>query len=400
LTPRRNKVLVLAQSFIRKKEDVISAHLFVLTQRILSLDYDLEVLAPHDDGLRLYERIENIPIHRFRYGLKRHERLAYRGNMHQLVKRSLTNKLILAFFLFFFFWKALKLARRPEIKLIHAHWWIPSGLVGALVSSYVRKPLLITTHGTDIMILKTSFILRILASFVFDRASHITVVSCFLKETLRSILKIPSGKISVLPMPVNPNIFALTRGKKTKKRKTILCVALYTKQKRLDTLIDALTLLKQNGLDFKAILIGEGDEKDSLKKMVENRSLSEEINLLPLMTQQELSLYYRESDVVVLPSENEGFGLVLVEAQLCQTPVIGADSGGIPDIIQHEKTGLLFSPGDAQALAESIKRILTDAELTRKLTLNAYQEAHTRFSSENIAKGFLQIYDSLITKEN
>lgn len=379
---------------------MISAHLFVLTQRILSLGYDLEVLAPHDDGLRLYERIENIPIHRFRYGLKRHERLAYRGNMHQLVKRSLSNKLIFAFFLFSFFWKALKLARRPEIKLIHAHWWIPSGLVGALVSSYVGKPLLITTHGTDIMILKTSVILRILASFVFGRAAHITVVSRFLKETLRSILEIPSGKISVLPMPVNPIIFALTRGKKTKKRKTILCVARYTKQKRLDILIDALTLLKQEGLDFKAILIGEGEEKNNLEKMVENRSLSEEITLLPLMTQHELSHYYRESDVVVLPSENEGFGLVLVEAQLCHIPVIGADSGGITEIIQAEKTGLLFPPGEVQTLANQMKRILTDEDLFLKLASNAHQSARIRFSPENIAKGFFRIYDSLITKEN
>jgi glycosyltransferase involved in cell wall biosynthesis len=113
------------------------------------------------------------------------------------------------------------------------------------------------------------------------------------------------------------------------------------------------------------------------------------------MSQAELNRYYQESDLVVLPSVDEGFGLVLVEAQLCQIPVIGADSGGIQDIIVHEKTGLLFPPGDVPALAECIKRILTDKKLADQLIANAYQEARFTFSPENTAKTFVEIYDKL-----
>ena len=392
----RKKVLILAQAFIRYKKDISSAHVFVLAKTILSLGYEVEVLAPHEHGLPLYEKIDDIPIYRFRYGLDRHERLAYRGAMHQLVKKSLFNKLIFIFFLLSFSWKALKLAQKPEIKLIHAHWWIPSGLIGAMASLVSGKPFLVTTHGTDVMILKTSSLLRILASFVFNRAAHITVVSNFLKKKLTSVIPIPSAKITVRPMPVNIEQFSPSEKKRTEKRKTILCVARYTKQKRLDTLIEALSLLKEEGLDFKAILIGEGEEEENLKKMIQTQALSKEITLLPLMSQQELSRYYRESDVVILPSVDEGFGLVLVEAQLCQTPVIGADSGGIPDIIEPEKTGLLFPPGEVHSLAYSIKRMLTDKELARNLTLNAYQKARKRFSPENIAQEFIRIYDGLI----
>jgi glycosyltransferase involved in cell wall biosynthesis len=400
LNPKSSRVLTLAQTFIRKKEDIIGAHLFVLAQRISSLGYDVEVLAPHDDDLRLRERIENLTIHRFRYGLKRHQRLAYRGNMHQLVKKSLSNKLILACFLLSFLWKALKLVRKPEIKLIHAHWWIPSGLVGALVSCISGKPLLVTTHGTDIMILKTSAILRILAGFVFRRAAHITLVSSFLKRTLLSILDIPAGKITVLPMPINPDTCTLPEVEERKKRKIILCVARYTKQKRLDILIEALTLLRQEVADFEAVLIGEGKEEENLKRMATEKGLSEQIAFLPLMSQQELSHYYLQSDVLVLPSEDEGFGLVLVEAQLFHTPVIGANSGGIPEIIQSEKTGLLFPPGEAPALARQLKRILTDENLARKLASNAHRNACTEFSPEKIARGFIRIYQNLVQKEN
>jgi glycosyltransferase involved in cell wall biosynthesis len=396
LNQKGKKVLILAQAFIRYKKDISSAHVFVLAKKILSLGYEVEVLAPHKHGLPLYEKIDDIPIYRFRYGLDRHERLAYRGAMHQLVKKSSYNKLIFICFLLSFFWKALKLAKKPEIKLIHAHWWIPSGLIGAMVSLVSGKPLLVTTHGTDVMILKTSGLLRILASFVFNRAAHVTVVSNFLKKKLTSVIPIPSAKITVRSMPVNIEQFSPSEKKRTEKRKTILCVARYTKQKRLDTLIEALSLLREEGLDFKAILIGEGEEEENLKKMIQTLALSGEVTLIPLMSQQKLSRYYRESDVVVLPSVDEGFGLVLVEAQLCQTPVIGADSGGIPDIIEPEKTGLLFPPGEAHSLAYSINRILTDGELARNLTLNAYQKARKRFSPENIAQDFIRIYDGLI----
>ena len=132
-----------------------------------------------------------------------------------------------------------------------------------------------------------------------------------------------------------------------------------------------------------------------MRSLIEGQNLSSLVTFLPLMSQGELNRYYQESDIVVLPSVDEGFGLVLVEAQLCQIPVIGADSGGIQDIIVHEKTGLLFPPGDARALAKCIKRILSDMELTGTLISNAYQEARFRFSPENTAKTFVEIYDTL-----
>ena len=328
--------------------------------------------------------------------------------MQQLVRENLLNKLIFLFFLFSFFWKASKLAAKDQITLIHAHWWIPSGLVGVWVSRVTGKPLLVTTHGTDIMILSSSKVLRVLAGFVFSRAACITVVSTFLKQKLQSILQIPSSKIKVLSMPVDLDSFSPSEKtglveayleEEAKKKKKILCVARYTEQKRLDTLINALALLKED-FDFTAILIGEGEEEENLKRMIENEALSDRISLLPLMSQEKLSHHYRESDVVVLPSVNEGFGLVLVEAQLCRTPVIGANSGGIPDIIEAEKTGLLFPPGDAQALAGSIKRILTEKELAGKLASNAYEKARTRFSPDSIAGAFVSLYYGLISKEN
>lgn len=393
---KRKRVLFLTQSFIRYRGDISSAYLHVLAKKICFSGYEVEVLAPHEKGLRLYERVENITIHRFRYGSDRQERLAYQGVMHRLVGKNLANKLIFVFFFLSYFRDALKLAKNPDVKLIHAHWWIPTGLIGTLVSRIVGKPLVITTHGTDITILKPSGISRRLGSFVFGHASAITVVSSFQKKRLISVIPISPSKITVRPMPVNIEQFGPSGTKKPGLKKTILSVARYTKQKKLDTLIVALGLLQEENLELSLILIGEGEEEKNLRSLIESQNLSSQVTFLPLMSQTELNRYYRESDIVVLPSVDEGFGLVLVEAQLCQVPVIGADSGGIPDIIVHERTGLLFPPGNAPALAHCIKRILTDKELTGRLISNAYQEARFRFSPESTAKTFIDIYNKLM----
>ena len=396
MNPKRKKVLFLTQSFIRYRGDISSAYLHVLAKKILSLGYEVEVLSPHEKGCLFYEKVDDIPIHRFRYGLNRQERLAYQGVMDQLVKKSLSNKLIFVFFLISYFWNAIKLAKKPEVKLIHAHWWIPTGLVATIVSRMFGKPLVITTHGTDIRILKPSGISYLLGSFVFQRVSHVTVVSNYLKKKLLSVIPITPTKITVRPMPVNVEQFGPSARKDEKESKTILCVARYTKQKRLDTLIDALGLLKSEDIEVNLILIGEGEEEGSLKKQIEEKNLTSQVTFLPLMPQGELNRYYQKSDIVVLPSVDEGFGLVLVEAQLCRIPVIGADSGGIPDIIVNEKTGLLFPPGDSTSLANCIKRVLTDERLFGELVSNAYQEALIRFSPESTAKTFVKIYDDLI----
>jgi glycosyltransferase involved in cell wall biosynthesis len=395
LKPKRKKVLFLTQSFIRFRGDISSAYLHVLAKKILSLGYEVEVLSPHEKGCLSYEEVDNIPIHRFRYGPDGWERLAYQGVMDQLVRKNLANKLIFVFFLISYFWNAAQLAKKAEVKLIHAHWWIPTGLVATLVARMYGKPLVITTHGTDIRILKPSGVSHMLGSFVFQRTSHVTVVSGFLKKKLLSVIPISPTKVTVRPMPVNMEKFGPSQKKDAGAGKSILCVARYTKQKRLDTLIDALSLLKTEGMEVMAILIGEGEEEGSLKKLISEKNLSSQVTFLPLMSQDELNRYYQRSDVVVLPSVDEGFGLVLVEAQLCRIPVIGADSGGIPDIIEHEKTGLLFPAGDSTSLANCIKRILTDERLTNEIISNAYEEARSRFSPDSAAKTFVGIYDEL-----
>jgi glycosyltransferase involved in cell wall biosynthesis len=389
------EVLFLAQSFIRFKDDITSHFLFSLAQGLQKSGVAVKAVVPHQKGLKNYEKIEGVPLYRFHYMHSSLENLAYTGNMQEEVKGNILNRMIFLFFLFSYFWKAYRVAKSFKIKIIHAHWWIPSGLVGVLVSSLLNKPLIITTHGSDIRLIPNSKFSIFLAKFVFKKAEYITVVSNFLKERLVSELSLPAAKILVIPMPANPVKIKIIPLPEPKPKKLILCVARYTGQKKLEILLESLSLLKKDDLDFEAAFIGEGPEREKLVKKIEDFSLKEEVKLMKLMSQEELNRYYNLSDVVVLPSVNEGFGLVLVEAALCKKPVIGTNSGGIPDIIQDGVTGLLVPPEDSKALASAIKNVLKNGDLASRLSQSAYQQAWNKFSPQAITKRFLEVYDEL-----
>ncbi len=390
------KVLFLTQSFIRFKGDITSHFLFTLAKEILGAGYDVGAVVPHQKGLKDFEKIDGLPVYRFRYMLPSLENLAYTGNMREIVRKNLFNRVIFLSFLYFYFLKTYKVSKKFGSQIVHAHWWVPSGLVGWLVSCLLHKPLLITTHGTDIRLITNSRLSSFLAKIVFRKARYITVVSNFLKEKLLSELDLPEEKVLVIPMPVNTEKIRAFPVGQGKSGKIILCVARYTKQKKLNILLEALSLLRDWSVGFETILIGEGPEKDELVRLIKTLSLEEKIKLVGLISQEELNKYYNLSDVVVLPSVDEGFGLVLVEAGLCKKPVIGARSGGITDIIEDGVTGFLVPPEDKLALAEAMRKILLDDELAGRLGQNAYQQVWKRFSPQAITERFLTIYKKLL----
>jgi glycosyltransferase involved in cell wall biosynthesis len=373
---------------VRSKKDYAGLFLHSLFKELARRGHKIIVLAPHQKGLSSCEIIDGVKIIRFRYAPSFLENLAYSGQMHKEVSGNPLNLIIFLFFLFSFLFRSFSLAKKKDVDIISSQWWIPGGLVGWMVSLLSNKPLFVTLHGTDLRILKGSRVLKPLAKNVFKRAKGVSCVSSFLKNYLIESDLMDEDKIKVLPMPVDIERFKPREFIK-KEKKTILCVARFTKQKGLDYLIQAVRALFDRKLDFETKIIGGGPEKGRLQKKIKELGLSERVFLLDGISQEELFSYYVESDLCVLPSIEEGFGLVLVEAQLCRRPVIGTSSGGIPDIIEDEITGLLVRPKDPVHLAEAIEKILKDQSFAEKLAERGYRSAVSKFSPEAIQEKFL-----------
>lgn len=384
------KILFLTHNYIRFKGDHAGLFVHILANEIAKSGHQIFILAPHQNNFKTQEIIDQVEISRFRYAPQKMERLAYLGNMHELVARNWVNKFIFLSFLLSFFFGAVALVFRKKIDVICAHWWIPGGLIGYFASLLTKKPLIVTAHGTDIRILEKSKISSHLASLIFKRAKYVTTVSSFLKKNLTRQIRLDAEKVKVIPMPVAPKTFnpsPLPKGKK----KRILCVARFTQQKGLDYLIRACQILKDKGIYFEAKIVGHGPLRGHLQEKIDRSNLGHKISLVKPMPPEKLNQLYAESYLCVLPSIEEGFGLVLVEAQLCKRPVVGTRSGGITDIIQNNESGLLVPPKDHVDLASAMEEILTDEELASRLAEGGYKSAQAKFSPGAVLQEYLKL---------
>jgi glycosyltransferase involved in cell wall biosynthesis len=152
--------------------------------------------------------------------------------------------------------------------------------------------------------------------------------------------------------------------------------------KGLDVLIHTIAQIRTRYKHILLLAIGKGDAIPKYQKMAKKLGLDDHIVFPGPVEDPELADYYRWADVCVLPSTNgsEGLGLVLLVAAACQTPIIGTRVGGIPNVILHNSTGLLVEPGDVNALAEAIERILADSELATTLGANGHRHVKEYFT--------------------
>ncbi len=405
------RVVLLAHVFPRTLEDSMGAFLLHLADGLAARGLAVDAVAPHAAGLAGMEPIGSARVHRFHYAPIRSENLAYQGTMHELVAAGLGPKVLFALFNLAFLWRAIRVVASTRAQVIHAHWWLPGGFVGALASVITRRPLVITTHGTDVEMLRRTRWARPLARFAFGRARRITCGSTYLREQLIGLGVADPARIAVIPMPINP-IFAVRQpdlqiinrksrsGAETPRSlrgeiinpKSILTVARLSAQKSIDTLIEATAILRERGADVRLTIIGDGTERGTLESLVVARGLQDRVEFLGGQPQAELPRYYAGCDVFVLPSVREGMGLVLAEAILCGAPVIAANSGGVTDIVRDGETGLLFPERDPRALAEAIQKLLDDRALAERLAQNGRAWVCDHFTPERVAGEFARIY--------
>lgn len=391
MSAANTRIVVLAHVFPRTLDDSMGAFLLHLADALAQRGIQVDVVAPHAPDLADAETIGAARVHRFRYAPARWENLAYAGTMHELVARGIAAKILFAVFVLAFWLKTLFVVRAFNAHIIHAHWWLPGGFVGALAGMLMRAPLIITTHGTDVEMLRRTRLAMPLARFVFARARAITCGSTYLREQLLALGVADAARVCVIPMPVSAE-FENHKAEIENRKSKILTIARLTPQKSIDTLIAALAFLRARGGTAQLTIIGDGPERAALERQAGNLNLQDSVIFLGALPQKELPPYYAACAVFVLPSIHEGMGLVLAEALLCGAPVIAANSGGVTDIVKDGETGWLVPERDARALADAIEKVLNDRALAARLASNGRAWVRERFTRERVAAQFAEIY--------
>ncbi len=380
-------VLFLTHNFPRSPGDAAGSFVLRLAIALRDEDVHVHVVAPAGPGLPPSDEIEGIPVTRFRYAPRRFEKLAYTGNMAADVASSWSARLALVGFLGADFIQAVKARRSVEPDVIHAHWWFPSGVVGTWLGGLSHVPLLTTMHGTDVRLARSVGVAKPMFRHVLQHSAAVTTVSRWLADEVDAL--VPGTHPIVAPMPVATSLFS-PDGVREKGR--ILFVGRLSNQKGLEHLLYALADARSV---TKLDVVGDGPARVALQGLAADRGVADRVRWHGQLKQTELASLYQKASALVVPSTDEGLGMVAIEALLCETPVIAFDSGGLRDVIQHEKTGILVPAGDRKALARAVDALMENEILARDLGKAGRLYALSTFAPESAARKYADIYRQL-----
>lgn len=383
------KVLFLTHSFPRTTGDAAGSFVLRLATALRAEGIDTHVVAPSARGLSSHEELEGIAVEHFRYAPRRYETLAYTGTMAEQVRASWSARVTMLGFLGSEFSSAVRARRQFEPDLIHAHWWFPNGLVGTWLSRMAHKPLVTTMHGSDVRLARTVAFARPAFRHVLQRSAAVTAVSRWLANEARQVVSAPAPLVA--PMPVAAELFS-PGGDRARNR--FLFVGRLNRQKGVELLLHALSRVPDT--DVSLDVIGDGEDRAALVERAGALGLGSRVRWHGALPQERLADFYRAATALVVPSVGEGLGLVAVEAQLCEAPVIAFDSGGLPDVVQHDRTGLLVDEIDPAALAAAMVSLLQRPDRGASLGAAARLHALSTFAPESVARRYADIYRSAI----
>jgi glycosyltransferase involved in cell wall biosynthesis len=332
-----------------------------------------------------------VPVERFRYAPRRYETLAYGGNMATQFQDSWQAKVTMLGFLGAEFRSAVRARREFEPDIVHAHWWFPNGLVGTWLGRMSNKPLVTTLHGSDVRLARSVAFSRPAFRHVLNHSAAVTAVSRWLAAEAHDVVAAPEPIVA--PMPVATDLFS-PGGERSTNR--LLFVGRLNKQKGIELLLHTLSRTADRSIALD--VVGDGEDRDALQTLAHALGIADRVTWHGAMPQPALVKFYRAAAALVVPSVGEGLGLVAVEAQLCATPVVAFASGGLPDVVQHDRTGVLVEEVDAAALAAALTSLLERPDRGASLGAAGRLHALATFAPESVARRYADIYRSAIAR--
>lgn len=363
--------------------------------------FDVVVLAPHCAGAARHETLSDgkrrITVHRFRYCLVALQSLAYDGGVLSKLKRNPLRLLLVPLFLAAQTISIAKLHRRHRFAAIHAHWIIPQGMSAALFRLLARQapPLLITSHGSDLFALRGALLAR-LKRWILGKATRISVVSDAMRSAAAE-LGCNDSDIAVRSMGVDLR-FTFTPGEAGTERDGLIFVSRLVEKKGLTHLIEAMARLVAQHPELRLTIIGDGPLREPLTQLVSKLDLQDHVHFAGSFPNAELPNYLRAAQIAVMPSVQEGLGLVAVEAMGCSCAVVASDLPAVRDVVIDGETGLMVRPADSAELAEKIGRLLADDTLRDTLAAAGRRHALAHFDWREVGTTYAELIAGMLQK--
>jgi colanic acid/amylovoran biosynthesis glycosyltransferase len=265
--------------------------------------------------------------------------------------------------------------RRQGITHVHNHLGDNSGTVTLLVSVLMRVGYSITIHGPHIFFDPTHWALR-------EKVRYSRFIACISHYCQSQMMLFSDradwGHLKIIRCGVDIERFR--HNDVREKASKLLYAGRLAVEKGLPVLFESLRMLVDRGYEFELTLVGDGSDRQDLEKLGRQLGISHRLIFAGYASQDDVREYLRQSDIFILPSFAEGVPVSLMEAMACGVPVLATYVGGVAELVEPERTGLLVSPADSLALSKAIARYLDDLELRQKVSRLGRQMVVTNFN--------------------
>jgi glycosyltransferase involved in cell wall biosynthesis len=336
---------------------------------------------------------------------QRWQRLCYGAGIPANLRRSRWVTVQIPLLVFSAFFKTLTSCGQCDV--LHAFWSL-SGLVAVIAGHLLRKPVVLTAFGVEVLV--RNRLNRLLTGWVIRHSNAVIAISHFTRQRL---LEIGSPHTcEVIPFGVDLDVKLIPDAETELRRrlgvseetKVILALGRLVERKGFSYLVRAAAKVTRQ-TSACVVIGGSGPCREELSELAKSLGLQDKVHLVGFINAPDLPLYFRGSHVFVLPSiedaagDTEGLGMVLLEAQAHKKPIIGSRIGGIPDIIEDGKNGFLVAPRDVEALTERIITLLTDEALAAQMGRAGRKRLEQLFGWEQVISRLLETYATATKNE-
>lgn len=300
--------------------------------------------------------------------------------------------------------KMATVAETENLDLLHVHYAIPHSISAILARESLKPnrylPVITTLHGTDITLVGADRSYLPITRYGIVQSDGVTAISHYLKDATNEIFQFED--ITVIPNFVCQHDYTrkpdteLLRSLAPKGELLLVHVSNFRPVKRPVDCVEIFARVLKQGINARLIMVGDGSERTNVEHRARCLAVFEQCSFVG--KQPKIVDYLSVADVLLLPSEQESFGLAALEAMACEVPVIASRVGGIPEVVTDGETGFLSEVGDVEKMANDAMRLLTDENLRREMGKRARESAVSRYRTDIVIPQYIDFYDRVLKK--
>jgi glycosyltransferase involved in cell wall biosynthesis len=393
------KVLYIVTAYDRRPGDGITPWLVETIHRLGDAGVRVEVLAPSYRGLPSGV-VEGVRVHRFRYAPAGAETLTHDQTAPDRIRERPRYLGVLPGYAAAGCVAAARVARSGDFDVAHVHWPMPQALLGWSARRAASIPLVCSFYGVELTFARSSRV-PLLIPFLrraIRTADAVTAISRYTADLVRGVYERP---VELIPFGATTPVPSRPPPAPPSPPFRLLFVGRLVERKGVRYLLDAVALARSAGAEVEADVVGEGPIRPALQEHARSLGLGAAVRFHGFVPDDELIRRYVDCHAFILPAvvdekgDVEGLGVVIIEALAHGRAVIASAAGGITDIVEHDRTGLLVPPADARALADAIIALSRDPARVRRLAEAGRAHIETSFSWDAVIGKLTSLYARL-----